>query len=139
MGSSAEPKPERFDARLRASLRAVAGCGAAITLVALAFAGLRAGLSAATGAALALGNLWVLARIIAALLPDDRQGAEVQNRGGWALAAALKMAALLAVAWLLMRRGVVSPLPMLFGFLSLPMGIAIGSLVSDRSEVSQGQ
>jgi hypothetical protein len=32
-----------------------------------------------------------------------------------------------------MRHGVVSPLPMLVGFGSLPIGIAIGSLVSDRS------
>jgi hypothetical protein len=43
------------------------------------------------------------------------------------------MLALLALAWLLMRHGIVSPLPMLIGFGALPIGIAIGSLVSDRT------
>jgi hypothetical protein len=43
------------------------------------------------------------------------------------------MVGLIAVAWLLMRRGIASPLPMLIGFGALPIGIAIGSLVSDRS------
>jgi hypothetical protein len=43
------------------------------------------------------------------------------------------MFALSASAWLLMRHGIVSPLPMLIGFGALPIGIAIGSLVSDRS------
>jgi hypothetical protein len=42
------------------------------------------------------------------------------------------MVGLLAVTWLLMRHGVVSPLPMLVGFGALPIGIAIGSIVSDR-------
>jgi hypothetical protein len=46
------------------------------------------------------------------------------------------MFGLLAAAWLLMRHGVVSPVPMLVGFGSLPIGIAIGSLVSDRGAAS---
>jgi hypothetical protein len=32
-----------------------------------------------------------------------------------------------------MRHGIVDPLPMVIGFTALPIGIAIGSLVSDRS------
>jgi len=133
MGPRAEAAPVRFDARLRTSIRAVAIAGAALALFALAFAGVGAAVSVATGAALAAGNLWLLARIVTALLPDDRAGAEAQSRAGWALVAVLKMLGLLALAWLLMRHGVVSPLPMLIGFGALPIGIAIGSLVSDRT------
>jgi ATP synthase I chain len=115
------------------SLRAVALAGGALALCALAFAGAGAAVSVAVGAGLAAGNLWLLARIVSALLPEDRPGAEAQSRAGWALVAALKMFGLLALAWLLMRHGIVSPLPMLIGFAALPIGIAIGSLVSDRS------
>jgi hypothetical protein len=42
------------------------------------------------------------------------------------------MFGLVVAVWLLMRHGVVSPLPMMVGFGALPIGIAIGSLVSDR-------
>ena len=133
MAPRAEAPPARFDARLRMSLRAVVIAGGALTLLALAFAGAAAALSVAAGAGLAAGNLWLLARIVTALLPDDRPGAEAQSRAGWALVAVLKMFGLLALAWLLMRHGIVSPLPMLVGFGALPIGIAIGSLVSDRS------
>jgi hypothetical protein len=125
--------PRRYDARMRTSIRAVAIAGIVLTLVAAVFAGLGAAFSVAAGAALAAGNLWLLARIVAELLPSDREGAEAQSRAGWALVAVLKMFGLLALAWLLMRRGLVSPLPMLVGFGALPIGIAIGALVSDRS------
>ncbi len=124
--------PVHFDTRLRTSLGAVLVAGGALALSALAFAGLSIGLSVLAGAALAGGNLWLLARIVAELLPSDRAGAEAQSRGGWALVAALKMFGLVALAWLLMRHGIVSPMPMLVGFGALPIGIAIGSLVSDR-------
>jgi hypothetical protein len=133
MGGRTEAAPARFDARLRTSLRAVIVAGAALGLLALAFASVGTGLSVLAGAALAAGNLWLLARIVSELLPSDRAGAEAQSRGGWALVAALKMFGLVAVAWLLMRHGIVSPMPMLIGFGALPIGIAIGSLVSDRS------
>ena len=136
MGGRTEAAPARFDARLRTSLRAVIVAGAALGLLALAFASIATGLSVLVGAALAAGNLWLLARIVSELLPSDRAGAEAQSRGGWALVAALKMFGLVAVAWLLMRHGIVSPMPMLIGFAALPIGIAIGSLVSDRSAPS---
>jgi hypothetical protein len=133
MAGQADAPPARFDARLRTSLGAVVIAGAALALLALAFASVGAGLSVLAGAALAAGNLWLLARIVAELLPSDRAGAEAQSRGGWALVAVLKMFGLVAIAWLLMRHGIVSPMPMLIGFGALPIGIAIGSLVSDRN------
>jgi hypothetical protein len=133
MAPRVDMPPARFDARLRTSIRAVAMAGAVLTVAALAFAGFRAGLSVALGAVLAAGNLWLLARIVSELLPSDAGGAQAQSRAGWALVAVLKMVGLLAMAWLIMRHGIVDPLPMVIGFTALPIGIAIGSLVSDRS------
>jgi hypothetical protein len=123
----------RFDGRLRTSLRMVLWAAGALALFAFALVDARAGISVAFGGALAAGNLWVLARIVTELLPTDRAGADAQSRGGWALVAVLKILGLLAAAWLLMRHAIVAPLPMLVGFAALPIGIAIGSLVSDRS------
>jgi hypothetical protein len=51
--------------------------------------------------------------------------------------AGLKVLAWGAIAWLLMRHGLISVAPLLVGLLSLPIGIAIGSLVSDRSAIPE--
>ena len=139
MAPQTELQPARFDTRMRTSLRTVFLIAAVFTFFAVAFAGVRAGVSVALGGALAGGNLWLLARIVTELLPTDRAGAEAQSRGGWALLAVLKILGLLALAWLLMRHGIVSPLPMLVGFGALPIGIAIGSLVSDRRPPPEAQ
>jgi hypothetical protein len=115
----------------------VALTGATFALAALALFGLSAAVSVAVGAGLATVNLWALARIVAALLPDEADGPTGGSRGAsgsvaWALLGIVKMFALFAVVWLLMRHGFVSAVPMLVGFGALPIGIAIGSLVSDR-------
>jgi hypothetical protein len=130
------PAPRRLDARMRTSLTSVAACGAVSVLTAAAIAGTPSALSVAIGAGLATANLWALARIIAALLPDEQSAAGPQNRGAWAVLAMVKMSGLVAVAWLLMRHGLAAPMPMVVGYMSLPMGIAIGALVSDRRGLS---
>lgn len=117
---------------MRTSLAAVAISGGFLTLGALVFGGAAAALSVGTGAGLALGNLWALARIVVALLPDESGRTPSGGLGGWALLGMLKMVGLLGAVWLLMRHGVVSPLPLVIGFGALPIGIAIGALVSDR-------
>jgi hypothetical protein len=119
--------------RLRTAIRGVALCGAAMSVVALPAFGLRPSLGVALGAAIATANLWALARILPALLPTSREGALAQSRAAWGLLAALKTLGLFAVLWLVLRSGVVPPLAMLAGYGSLPIGIAIGSLVSDRT------
>jgi len=120
---------------MRRTLGAVAVAGGVLSLGALAFFGVTTAFSVAMGAVIAVGNLWILARVIGALLPgddDDAEAARSQSRSAWSLVAILKLFGLVAVVWLLMRHGVVSPLPMLVGFGSLPIGIALGTLVSDR-------
>jgi hypothetical protein len=124
---------------MRRSIASVACTGGAMALLALFTFGAWSAFSVAVGAAIATANLWVLARVIAALLPSESEGARAQSRAGWGLVAALKMLGLLAVVWLLMRHGVVSPIAMVVGLGSLPIGIAIGSLVSDRSAASEDE
>jgi hypothetical protein len=124
---------------MRRSIVAVACTGAAMAVVALFTFGLWSAFSVAVGAAIAAVNLWVLARVIANVLPSDAEGARAQSRAAWGLVAALKMLGLLAVVWLLMRHGVVSPLAMVAGLSALPIGIAIASLVSDRSAASEDE
>jgi hypothetical protein len=133
MISRADALRRPTDARLRYAIVAVALCGGALTLGAWILVGSRAALSVAVGAVLAAVNLWALARIVSALLPDGASAARPGGAGRWALLALLKMFALFAAVWLLMRYELVSPLAMLVGFGALPVGIAIGSLVSDRS------
>jgi hypothetical protein len=123
------------DANLRATLVAVALCGGTLALGTLAVLGPKAALSVAIGAALAVGNLWLLARVVVALLPDERR--RPSGVGGWALLGVLKMFGLFAVFWFLMRGAIVVPLAMLLGFGALPIGIAIGSVVSHRSAVPE--
>jgi hypothetical protein len=132
-GLGHQPRPH--DARMRMALVAVASCAAVLSLGTLAFAGARPGLSALLGGLLAITNLWTLSKIIPALLPRNAGGAGAQSRAAWGLVAMLKLALLLAITWLLLRKGLAMPLPLLVGFVSLPMGIAIGSLLSDRSAV----
>jgi hypothetical protein len=129
---SAEARGPRLDARMRAALISVAIGGAGLAAATAAVFGLRDGLSVAAGAGLAAGNLWALARVVLSLLPEEGEAAAAQSRSAWSLVAVLKTAGLLVAAWLLLRYRVAAPLPMLVGFGSLPMGIAIGSLLSDR-------
>jgi ATP synthase I chain len=126
-----------LDARMRASLWAVALIGAAMTVGALLVLGPHEAISAGIGAMIAVGNLWVLARIVSALLPPEgKNGPPRGGPGAWALVAALKMLGLFGLVGFLMRRELVSPLPMLVGFGALPIGIAIASIVSDTKAAS---
>ena len=134
-----------FDSRMRTSLAAVAAVGGAFTLGALVLGGMLVGLSVGIGAALAVGNLWVLGRVVVALLPGgspsgtaedeprDERGQASGQANGWVVVGALKMVGLMAIVWLLMKHGVVSPLLLVVGFAALPVGIAIGAVVSDRA------
>jgi hypothetical protein len=118
---------------MRRCLAGVTISGGVLAVAALALVDPRSAFSVATGGAVAAGNLWVLALIVHALLPRGSDGARRQSRAAWSLLAALKMVGLVGLVWLLMRHGVVSPLSMMVGLGALPIGIAIGSLVSDRT------
>jgi ATP synthase I subunit len=135
MNSTTDGERSPLDARLRTTIVIVLVCGAALSMGGLVSRGSSAAVSVGVGAAVAATNLWALARIVTALLPSgSKSGAHVpSSAAAWSLLAALKMFGLFVLVWMLLRYAVVTPLPMLVGFGALPIGIAIGSLVSDRS------
>ncbi len=126
-----------LDSRMRASIVSVAATGLVFTLGAFALAGPGVALSVGIGAAVAAGNLWALARIIAGLMPPDGGEGAPPHQTTFVFLALLKMLGLVGLVWLLMEYGLVSPIPMVVGVGSLPVGIAIGSLVSDRRDAKK--
>jgi hypothetical protein len=133
------PAAPGLDARLRDAIRAVCVAGLALAVAGAAIWGPRAGASIAAGAALAAGNLWALARIVAALLPHGHGDAKgsTDSRGPWVVLGLVKTAGLLLAAWVILSYRLAQPLFLLAGFVSLPIGIAIGTLVSDRRPQSK--
>jgi len=121
-----------MDARIRASFVGIAIVGAAFSVAAACMWSYKAGWSVAAGAAVAALNVYAIARIVSALVPAD-DAARPQSRMAWALLAVLKLLALFSIVALLIGSGLVSPPAMVGGFATLPFGIAIAQLVSDRS------
>lgn len=120
---------EPLDARIGTAMKAVVALGALCGLVGGTLYGPRAGLGTALGAAIAVTNLYALARIVRAL---SRPGAS-RSVAGWTLAFMVKLLFLFGGVWLLLEWRVVTVLPLAAGYGTLPIGIAIGSLVSDKA------
>ncbi len=118
-----------LDPRLRMSLYAVLATGTLFALVGGTKFGLHVGMSVAIGAGAAALNLWALAKIIRALMTPGA----AKSVAGWSIAFMLKLLFLIGGLWLLLAWGVVSTLPLAVGYGTLPIGIAIGSLVSDKA------
>jgi hypothetical protein len=112
--------------RIRHAILGTAGAGAVFSVGALVSSGLRAASSVALGAALATGNLYLLARLV------RRRTAAGQPSQGMAFFVLFKIAALLFAAFLILKFGVADPLPFIVGCGALPVGLVVGSLVSDR-------
>jgi hypothetical protein len=118
-----------LDPRLRMALYAVVATGTLFSLIGATKFGSHVGISVAVGAGAAALNLWALAKIIRALMT---RGA-AKSVAGWSIAFMLKLVFLVGGLWLLLTWGVVSTLPLAVGYGTLPIGIAIGSLVSDKA------
>jgi len=123
-----------WDPRLRAAFGGVLVTAAIMTAVAAYGWTARTAWSVAAGGAIAAVNLWIIARIVVHLMPKE-EGEEppASAKGTWAILALLKLIALFGGVYFLMSRHLVDPIPLVVGFGSLPIGIAIGSVVSDRS------
>jgi hypothetical protein len=122
-----DPAP-RHDPRLVTAMVTVAALGALMALTAAFVWGARMAFSVGAGAAIATSNLYFLSRIVGAMV---RGGAGV---GAWAVLAVLKMMILFGGILLLMTRGLVDPIGLVVGYAALPIGIAIGSIVSDKAD-----
>jgi len=120
------------DARLQTAFVAVGAAGVVATAVEALAAGQVAAFSAAMGAATALSNLYVLARIVAAVAVPYM---DARTNGGfaWGVIALGKILVLFGGLWFLMTRHLVDPIPLVVGYGSLPIGIAIGAVVSEKT------
>jgi hypothetical protein len=146
----------KLDPAMLTALAGVGSFGLLFTLGAAIVGDGWTALSVGIGAAIAAANLFVLAQIVAAMVaatsessggadgagpdkgekdarPADADPAPGSTAGVWGIFAVVKMLVLFAGMWLLMTKGVVAPIPLVVGYGSLPIGIAIGSLVSDKT------
>ncbi|MBN2193675.1 MAG: hypothetical protein JW751_12730 [Polyangiaceae bacterium] len=103
-------------------LAAVAVFGAAIVGGTALLADARAVVGAATGSLLGLANLWVIGKIVEALV----------GRGGrtlfWGLVGAVKMVLLGGAVYLVVFAGFADILPLVLGYGALPVGIIAAQL-----------
>jgi hypothetical protein len=113
---------------VRHAIIAVSIFGLAGTLAALWLGGTRPARSVAIGAAIAAGNLWVLAQMVRGFLAN--KGASVP----WAIVAVLKFVLLFGAMYVLVKTRTVDILPFVIGFGALPIGIVCAQLVSARHD-----
>lgn len=78
--------------------------------------------AALVGAALAVLNLVLFARLVSAFVTEKGRA------GPWALLGAMKLVGLFACVYVLVTRGGVSAIGIALGFASLPIGITFGTL-----------
>ena len=120
------------DPRLVMAFRAVAVAGACLSIGLFFEGGVVPGVSAAIGAGVAFANLYVLSRIVFAVAVPYVDAKE--NAGFvWGVIALGKMMVLFGGLWVLMTHHWVDPIPLVVGYGSLPIGIAIGAVVSDKT------
>lgn len=122
---------------VRAALWVMGISGALFAAAGSAVFSWQAGLSAGIGALIAATNLYVLARVVLAIAKDTAEGGRSDDarRGTrlWVVIAVLKLAILFGGVYVLIRFGAVQPLALAVGLGTLPIGIAMSSLVRDRS------
>jgi hypothetical protein len=125
------PKLPTLDARLVSALLAVVLSGALMAVAAFFEWGARSAVSVEIGGAVAASNLYVLSRIAHAMIVAGQGGG---GAAAWGILALGKMLLLFGGIWWVMARGLVDPLGLVVGYGSLPIGIAIGSIVSDKTD-----
>lgn len=117
------PRSEE-EQQLRTTLWAVALSGAVLTLAAPFVLGRAGVLGVALGSLIAVLNLWVLARVVRALLG----GAGLP----WVVLGGFKLLGLLALVGLILKLGIAPLLPLGFGYAALPLGIVLSQLRGGR-------
>jgi hypothetical protein len=122
-----EPELGKPDPRFVTAMVAVGSLGVLMAATAAYTWGARMAFSVGTGSLIATSNLYVLSRIVGAMV---KGGA---GAGAWGVVALVKMVVLFGGIWILMTHGLVDPMGLVVGYGALPIGIAIGSLVSDKA------
>jgi hypothetical protein len=119
------PSPDE-ESGVRAALWGVALTGAVLTLVSPFVIGTHAILGVALGSAIAVLNLWVLARIVRAFM----NGAGLP----WVVFAAFKLVGLLALVAVVLKLGLTTVVPLAVGYVALPIGIVFAQLGAARAQ-----
>lgn len=120
------------DERLRRTFLAVLAVAVVFTASAALEYGRDSAFSVAVGAVFALANLYVLSQIVLTLaVPTGESPASAGF--SWAVITVGKIMVLFGGLWALMTWRVVSPIPLVAGYGSLPIGIAFGAVVSDKT------
>ncbi len=124
---------EKSDAQggIRQSVVVVSILGIAGTIAAGWLSGMVAARSVAIGAALAVGNLWLLAQMVRGFLA--RKGATIP----WSIVAVLKMVLLFGAMYVLVKSRFVDILPCVFGYAALPVGIVFAQVLGSRHSPEQ--
>lgn len=116
------------------------GIGIVFALAAGLLVGPRTGVSVGAGAAIGWFNLWALGHIVRAVTREPEAGSANQDASGpapsapstsvgvWSLLALLKIVFLFGGTYALMARGLLSPMPLVIGYGSLPFGIMCATL-----------
>jgi hypothetical protein len=131
-GDAPENGKRGLDPRMRTALVAVAAFGAMFAIGAGWGWGLREAWSVAAGVGIAVLNLYGLARILGAMV--GARSSDAGDAGLWGVLAVVKVCALFGGVWILMASHLVDPLGLVVGWGALPVGIAIASFVSDKTD-----
>jgi hypothetical protein len=115
----------------RAVFVAMGVSGVVLSVGAAVIAGGQAATSVASGAGIALVNLWALRGIVVVLLSAASGGRSSAALGFFLVP---KQLALFGLVWLLLMRHVVSAGPLALGYAALPIGVAIAALVCKNGD-----
>lgn len=114
-------------ATIRSVLVAIVATGAVISVGTAVGFDVQTGVAAFVGAALAVLNLVLFARLVSAFLTQKQQS------GPWAILGMLKLVGLFACVYILVTRGGVSAYGIALGFAALPIGITLGTLFRSKA------
>ncbi len=121
-----EPDASETTVGVRNAIIAVSIFGLLGTVAALWLGGMRPARSVAIGAAIAAGNLWLLAQMVRGFLANKGASAP------WGIVAVLKFALLFSAMYVLVKTRAIDILPCAIGFAALPVGIVFAQLLSTR-------
>jgi hypothetical protein len=120
------PKPAAPDPTMRWALYSVAVVATLVAGGVLLGMGVRAGLGAALGGAIAVANLAIFSRVVRGLLAGGRE------RRLWGLVGIAKIFVLFGGLWLLLRSEVVPGITLVLGYGALPVGLTLAGLLGPR-------
>jgi hypothetical protein len=109
------------DGNVATALWSVAIVGLVLTLLSLQVFGTGGVVSTALGGALAVLNLWLIARMVRGFLGGGPGRA-------WGPIGMIKLAALFIVLGIILKRGFAEVLPLALGYAALPLGIVLAQL-----------